>query len=127
MSSLPTSSLSDWGSLRPRAPANAAVPRTRPSAVARSQRPGPDVGAPLSVSRYQDGASLKALAALTLSDRERLSLSGRALDVIGNDAVGSQRPSSSKSVRPGEYPSGIVERRNVSELSGPRPSRPSCA
>jgi len=110
MSSLPASSRSEWGSLRPGVSARASSRRTRPSAVAISQGPGSDVAPALIVSRYRDGASLTALAALTLCDREGVSLSGLPLDVIGD----------------GELGSGIVLRRRVSELHGPSPSRPSC-
>ena len=126
MSSLPTASLSEWGSLRARAPVNAGLLRTRPSAAAISQRAGPNVAPELIVSRYRDGASLTALAALTLCDSEGMTFSGRPLDVIGNESIG-RLPSNSASERPGEHGSGFVRRRCVSELHGPSPSRPSCA
>lgn len=108
MSSLPASSLSEWGSLRPAAPARAGSRRTRPSAIAISLSPGPDVAPELIVSRYRDGASLTALAALTLFDRESAAFAARPLEVIGN----------------GELGSGIVLRRRVSEVQGPSPTRP---
>ena len=82
MSSLPTSSLSEWGSLRPGASVKGGLPRTRPSAIAISQGPGLDVEATLAVSRYRDGASLTALAAFTLRGRAGVSPFGRPRDLV---------------------------------------------
>ena len=126
MSSLPTSSFSEWGSLRPGASVNVGSPRTRPSAVAVSQGPRPDVEATLAVSRYRDGASLTALAAFTLRGRAGVSAFGRPRDVVANDHV-SFVPSDSASVRPGEHPSGIVERSSFIDVHARSPSRPSSA
>lgn len=126
MSSLPTPYLSEWGSLRPRGTADSRPLQTRPSAVARSERPEPEIDpAAPSVARYHDGASLTALAAFAL----RVRASGLpAARTFGTTAANDEavRHLSSGSVRPGGRVSGIVERRSVSESLAP-PSRPSCA